>query len=41
LEARGAWLYTVRTGRITSARFFQDKEEALEAAGASVQEAHD
>lgn len=41
LEARGGWLWTVRAGRIASARFFQTKEEALEAAGASGPEATD
>jgi ketosteroid isomerase-like protein len=41
MEARGGWLWTVRAGRIASARFFQTKEEALEAAGASAQEAPD
>jgi ketosteroid isomerase-like protein len=33
MDARGATLWRVRDGAIQSARLFQDKEEALEAAG--------
>jgi ketosteroid isomerase-like protein len=33
LEARGATLWRVRDGRIQGVKLFQDKEEALEAAG--------
>ena len=33
LQTRTAWLWTFRDGRIVRITFFQDREEALEAAG--------
>jgi ketosteroid isomerase-like protein len=41
LEATGAMLWTIRDGAILSGKLFQNKEEALEGAGASLQEAQD
>ncbi|HZO59515.1 MAG TPA: nuclear transport factor 2 family protein [Solirubrobacterales bacterium] len=41
MEASGAWLWRFRDGRILSGKLFQTKEEALAAAGVSVEEAQD
>ena len=35
VEARTTWLFTLRDGRIEHVRLYQDREEALEAAGLS------
>jgi ketosteroid isomerase-like protein len=33
VQARGIWVWTIRTGSIVRVCLYQDREEALEAAG--------
>ena len=35
VQARGIWVWTIRDGSIVRACLFQDRQEALEAAGVS------
>jgi ketosteroid isomerase-like protein len=40
LQARSAWVWTIRDGRVTHLCFYQGRQEALEAVGLSEQDAH-
>ena len=40
VQARGAWVWTIRDGSITRVCFYQGRQEALEAVGLSEQDAH-
>ena len=40
VQARAAWVWTIRDGSITRLCFYQERREALEAAGLSEQDAH-
>jgi ketosteroid isomerase-like protein len=40
VQTRSAWLITIRDGKTTSFTLYQTKEDALEAAGLSEQDAH-
>jgi len=40
VQARAAWVWTLREGRITRLCFYQERQEALEAVGLFEQDAH-
>jgi ketosteroid isomerase-like protein len=40
VQARSAWVWTIRDGRVAHLCFYQERREALEAAGLSEQDAH-
>jgi ketosteroid isomerase-like protein len=39
VQARSAWVWTIRDGRVAHLCFYQERREALEAAGLSEQDA--